>query len=36
MDGLADRYIVVPAYGSPEDTADPLAWVRLVERAVVG
>jgi hypothetical protein len=31
--GLADRYVVVPAYGSPADTADPLAWVRLVEQA---
>jgi hypothetical protein len=33
--GLATAYIVVPAYGSPEDVADPLAWVRLVEAAVV-
>jgi hypothetical protein len=32
--GLASRYIVVPAYGSPEDAADTLAWVRLVEAAV--
>jgi hypothetical protein len=32
--GLAAAYVVVPAYGSPEDTADPLAWVRLVEAAV--
>lgn len=32
--GLADRYVVVPVYGGPEDVADPLAWVRLVERAV--
>jgi hypothetical protein len=32
--GLADRYVVVPIYGGPEDGADPLAWVRLVERAV--
>jgi hypothetical protein len=32
--GLADRYVVVPVYGGPEDAADPLAWVRLVERAV--
>jgi hypothetical protein len=31
--GLADRYVVVPVYGGPEDTADPRAWVRLVERA---
>jgi hypothetical protein len=32
--GTADRYVVVPAYGSPEDDADPLGWVALVERAV--
>jgi hypothetical protein len=32
--GLEAAYIVVPAYGSPEDTADPLGWVRLVESAV--
>ena len=32
--GLADCYVVVPVYGSPEDLADPLAWVQLVERAV--
>lgn len=32
--GLADRYVVVPVYGGPEDAADPLKWVRLVERAV--
>lgn len=32
--GLADRYVVVPVYGGPVDTADPLAWVRLVERAI--
>jgi hypothetical protein len=32
--GLASRYVVVPVYGGPEDAADPLAWVRLVERAV--
>jgi FMN phosphatase YigB (HAD superfamily) len=25
--GLAAAYIVVPAYGSPEDQADPLGWV---------
>jgi hypothetical protein len=31
--GLADRYVVVPVYGCPEDTADPRAWVQLVERA---
>jgi hypothetical protein len=33
--GLADRYIVVPVYGGPEDAADPLTWVWLVERAVL-
>lgn len=32
--GLAARYVVVPAYGSLEDAADPLAWVRQVEAAV--
>ena len=32
--GLTSRYVVVPAYGSPEDADDPLAWVRLVEAAV--
>lgn len=34
--GLADRYIVVPGYGSPEDTADPSAWASLVKKAVFG
>lgn len=29
--GLAASYIVVPAYGSPEDTSDPLNWVRRIE-----
>ena len=29
--GLASSYIVVPAYGSPEDRADPLLWVRQIE-----
>jgi hypothetical protein len=32
--GLASRYVVVPAYGSPEDVTDPLAWVRQVEAAI--
>jgi hypothetical protein len=32
--GLRAAYIVVPAYGSPEDAADPLGWVRLVESIV--
>jgi hypothetical protein len=32
--GLADRYILVPGYGSPENADDPLRWARLVERAV--
>jgi hypothetical protein len=31
--GLADRYVIVPVYGGPEDVADPMAWVRRVERA---
>lgn len=32
--GLADRYVVVPIYGGPEDAANPLGWVQLVEQAV--
>ena len=32
--GLGAAYIVVPAYGSPEDVADPLRWVRLIEEAI--
>ncbi len=32
--GLGDSYIVVPPYGSPEDEADPLAWVRLVQEGL--
>lgn len=28
--GLAAHYLVVPAYGSAADTADPLGWTRLV------
>ena len=32
--GLEAAYIVVPAYGSPDDAADPLGWVRLVEAVV--
>jgi hypothetical protein len=31
--GLANRYVVVPMYVGPEDAADPLVWVGLVERA---
>jgi hypothetical protein len=34
--GLADRYVVVPIYGGPEDVTDPLGWVRLIEKAVDG
>jgi FMN phosphatase YigB (HAD superfamily) len=32
--GLESAYIVVPQYGSPEDSVDPLGWVRLVETGV--
>jgi hypothetical protein len=32
--GLESAYIVVPQYGSPEDAADSLAWVRLIESTV--
>jgi hypothetical protein len=31
---LERAYVVVPAYGSPEDLADPLRWVALIEAAV--
>jgi FMN phosphatase YigB (HAD superfamily) len=33
-EGIEERYVVVPVYGSPEDSADPLAWVRQVEAAL--
>ena len=29
--GIAERYILVPAYGSPEDSADPLRWIDTIE-----
>ncbi len=29
--GLDASYILVPSYGSLEDTADPIGWVRLVQ-----
>jgi phosphoglycolate phosphatase-like HAD superfamily hydrolase len=32
--GLESRYILIPAYGSPADLADPAEWVRIV-RAVL-
>jgi hypothetical protein len=32
--GGESAYVVVPQYGSPEDSADPLGWVRMVEAAV--
>lgn len=31
---LGVSYVVVPAYGSPEDSVDPLGWVRIVEDAI--
>jgi FMN phosphatase YigB (HAD superfamily) len=34
--GIGDRYIVVPAYGSAEDDADPMAWARKVRTALTG
>src|SRR5215510_2215631 len=33
--GLADRYIVAPAFGSREDGADPLLWVRIIEEIIL-
>jgi hypothetical protein len=32
--GIADRYLLIPAYGSPEDGPDPLAWTRLITATV--
>jgi FMN phosphatase YigB (HAD superfamily) len=32
--GMASQYIIVPAYGSPEDNANPLAWVAMVRAAL--
>jgi FMN phosphatase YigB (HAD superfamily) len=32
--GIQWAYILVPQYGSPEDTEDPLRWIRLIESAV--
>jgi hypothetical protein len=32
--GIADRYILVPIYGSVEDGNDPYGWVRLIEDAL--
>lgn len=32
---LEHRYIVVPAYGSPEDRRDPFLWVREIERWLI-
>jgi len=34
--GLEAAYIVVPQYGSPEDIADPLEWIRRIENALRG
>ena len=28
--GLQDQYIVVPAYGSPDDQQDPFLWLALI------
>jgi hypothetical protein len=33
--GLADRYIIVPAYGSPEDQREPLLWAQRVENVLL-
>jgi hypothetical protein len=32
--GLADRYIVAPAFGSQEDSKDPMLWRRLIENVL--
>ena len=33
--GLESHYIIVPAYGSPEDEEEPLGWVRQVEEKML-
>lgn len=33
--GIENRYIVVSAYGSPDDMKDPLMWVRTVEEVLL-
>jgi hypothetical protein len=33
--GLESHYIIVPAYGSPEDEDEPLGWVRQVEERLL-
>lgn len=30
-----DHYIIVPAYGSPEDEADPELWARMVKQVLL-
>ena len=29
--GIADRYIVVPVYGAPEDVAKPFLWIERID-----
>jgi phosphoglycolate phosphatase-like HAD superfamily hydrolase len=31
---FANAYVVVPAYGSSEDTVDPLGWVQIIDAAI--
>jgi hypothetical protein len=33
--GLTKHYIVIPAYGSPEDVADPMLWVKKIEQVLL-
>jgi hypothetical protein len=32
---IGPQYIVVPAFGTPEDAVDPLAWTRIVRRRLL-
>jgi NLI interacting factor-like phosphatase len=29
--GISEHYILVPAYGSPDDIADPMSWIERVK-----
>jgi hypothetical protein len=32
---MADKYIIIPAYGSVDDEQDPLAWARVIRAALL-
>jgi histidinol phosphatase-like enzyme len=33
--GLESRYIIVPAYGSPEDEKDPRQWIQQIQNRLL-